>query len=189
MLEKTLESPLDSKEIKPVNPKGNQAWIFIGRIDAEAEAPIFWQPDEKSWLIEKKPDAGKDWRQERRGWQRKRWLVAWHHQLNGYEFEQALGDRWWRTGKPGVLQLTKSWTWLSDWTATTTKLCSKSVDLRIWRSSGCVWLHHMSLQIWITESLDRGGQRFKCMGFSLREILHCGKGHLARNVGTSRSWK
>ena len=67
MLEKTLESPLNSKEIKPVHPKGNQAWIFIGRTDAEAEAPILWPPDAKSWLTGKAPDAGKDWGQEEKG--------------------------------------------------------------------------------------------------------------------------
>ena len=67
VLEKTLESPLDSKEIKPVNPKGNQAWIFVGRTDAEAEAPILCPPDAKSWLIGKDPDAGKDWGQEEKG--------------------------------------------------------------------------------------------------------------------------
>ena len=74
MLEKTLESPLDSKEIKPVSPKGNQAWIFTGRTGAEGEAPIFWLPDVKSWLIGKDPDTGKDWVQEERGRQRMRWL-------------------------------------------------------------------------------------------------------------------
>ena len=68
VLEKTLESPLDSKEVKPVNPKGNQPWIFIGRIDAEAEAPILWLPDVKSQIIGKDPDAGKDWGQEEKGW-------------------------------------------------------------------------------------------------------------------------
>ena len=67
VLEKTLESPLDCKEIKPVNPKGNQSWIFIGRTDAEAEAPILWPPDAKNWLIKKDPHAGKDWRQEEKG--------------------------------------------------------------------------------------------------------------------------
>ena len=74
VLEKTLESPLDCKEIKPVNPKGNQPWIFIGRTDAEAEAPVLWPPDVKNWLIVKGPDAGKYWRQEEKGWQRIRWL-------------------------------------------------------------------------------------------------------------------
>ena len=74
VLEKTLESPLDSKEIQPVHPKGNQPWIFIGRTDAEAEAPVLWPPDAKSWLIGKDSDAGKDWRQEEKGRQRMRWL-------------------------------------------------------------------------------------------------------------------
>ena len=74
VLEKTLESPLDCKEIQPVYPKGDQSWVFIGRTDAEAETPIFWPPDVKSWLIWKDPDAGKDWGQEERGIQRMRWL-------------------------------------------------------------------------------------------------------------------
>ena len=91
VLEKTLESPLDCKEIKPVNPKGNQRWIFIGRTDAEAEAPVLWPPDSKSWLIGKDPDAGKDWGQEEKGATEDD-LVGWHHQLNGHEFKQALGD-------------------------------------------------------------------------------------------------
>ena len=89
VLEKTLESPLDSKEIKSVNPKRNQPWIFIGRTDAEAEAPILWPPDVKSWLIGKEPDAGKDWRQkEKRAAEDE--MVAWHHWLNGHEFKQTL---------------------------------------------------------------------------------------------------
>ena len=74
VLEKTLESSSDCKEIKLVNPKGNQSWLFIGRTDAEAEAPILWPPDVKSWLIREDPDAGKDWRQEEKGQQRTRWL-------------------------------------------------------------------------------------------------------------------
>ena len=91
VLEKTLESPLDSKAIKQVNPKGNQPWIFIGSTDAIAEAAILWPPDAKSWLIRKDPDAGKDWRQEEQ-WAVGDEMVGWHHQLNGHEFEQALGD-------------------------------------------------------------------------------------------------
>ena len=90
LLEKTLESPLNYKEIKPVNPKGNQTWIFIGRTDAETEAPILWPPDVKNWLIEKDPDAGKDWRQEEKGTTEDE-MVGWHHQLDGHEFEQAPG--------------------------------------------------------------------------------------------------
>ena len=90
ILEKTLESPLNSKEIKPVNPKGNQSWIFLGRIDAEAEAPILWPPDAKSWLIRKDPDTGKDWRQEEKGMTEDE-MVGWHHWLDGHELEQAPG--------------------------------------------------------------------------------------------------
>ena len=88
VLEKTLERPLDSKEIKPVNPKGNQPWIFIGRTDAEA--PILWPPDAKNWLIGKDPDAGKDWRQAEKGTTEDE-VVGWHHRLNGPEFGQAPG--------------------------------------------------------------------------------------------------
>ena len=88
VLEKTLESPLDSKEIQLVHPKGDQSWIFVGRIDAET--PILWPPDAKNWLIGKDPDAGKDWRQEEKRTTEDK-MVAWHHQLNGHEFEQALG--------------------------------------------------------------------------------------------------
>ena len=85
VLEKTLESPLDCKEIQPVHPKGNQAWIFIGRTDAEAEAPIVWAPDAKNWLIGKDPDAEKDWRQEKGTTEDE--MVGWRHWLNGHEFE------------------------------------------------------------------------------------------------------
>ena len=90
VLEKTLESPLDSKEIKLVNPKGNQPWIFIGRTDGEAEAPILWPFDAKNWLIKKDPDAGKDWRQEEKGMTEVE-RVGWDYQLDGHEFEQAPG--------------------------------------------------------------------------------------------------
>ena len=89
VLEKTLESPLDCKEIQPVHPMGNQSWIFTGRTDAEAEAPIIWPPDAKSWLIRKDSDAGKDQRQEKGMTEDK--MFGWHHRLNGQEFEQALG--------------------------------------------------------------------------------------------------
>ena len=88
VLEKTLESPLDGKEIKPIKPKGNQSWIFTGRTDAEA--PVLWPPDAKSCLIRTDPDAGKDWRQKKGMTEDE--MVGWHHRLNGCEFEQALGD-------------------------------------------------------------------------------------------------
>ena len=91
MLKNTLESPLVFKEIKPVSPKGNQFCIFTGRTDAEAETPILWLSDAKSWLIRKDTNAGKDWRQEEKGTTEDN-MVRWHHLLNGYEFEQAPGD-------------------------------------------------------------------------------------------------
>ena len=87
--EKTLESPLDCKEIQPVHPKRNQSLIFIGRTDPEAEIPIFWPPDAKNWVIGKDPDAGKDWRLGKRTTEDE--MVGWHHGLDGHEFEQALG--------------------------------------------------------------------------------------------------
>ena len=90
VLEKTLESPLDCKEIQPVHPKGNRSWIFIGRTDAEVEALVLWPPDVNNWLIEKDSDAGKDWRQEEKGTIEDE-MVGWYHRLNGNEFEQALG--------------------------------------------------------------------------------------------------
>ena len=116
VLEKILESPLDCKEIQPVHPKGNQFWIFIGRTDAKAETPILWSPDMKNWLLGKHPDTGKDWRREEKGTTEDE-MVGWHHSLNGHEFEHALEvglDREaWRATVHGV---TKSWTWLSNWT-------------------------------------------------------------------------
>ena len=86
VLEKTLDSPLDYKEIQPVNPKRNQTWIFIGRTDAEAETPILWPPDVKSWLTGKDPDDGKDWSWVEKGMTEDK-IVGWHHRLDGHEFE------------------------------------------------------------------------------------------------------
>ena len=113
VLEKTLKSPLDFKEIQPVHPKGNKSWIFIGRTDAEAETPILWPPDVKNWLIGKDPADGQDWRQAEKGTKEDE-MVGWHHWLDGQEFEQALGvgDRKaWHAAVHGVA---RSWTWLSD---------------------------------------------------------------------------
>ena len=89
VLEKTLESPLDYKEIQPVHPKGDQSWVFIERTDVEAETPILWPPDAQNWLIRKDPGAGKDWMQEEKGTTEDE-MVGWHHRLYGREFEQAL---------------------------------------------------------------------------------------------------
>ena len=90
VLEKTLESPLDCKEIQPVHPKGDQSWVFIGRTDVQAETPILWPSDANSWLIWKGPDAGKDWGQEEKGMTEDE-MVGWHHWLDGHEFEWTPG--------------------------------------------------------------------------------------------------
>ena len=137
VLEKTLESLLDSKEIKPVNPKGNQQWLFIGRTDAKAEVPILWPPDAKSWLIGKDPDAGKDWGHDKEATEDK--MFGCHHRLSGHLLllscsvvsesffdpmdsstpgklqETAMNREAWRAAVHGV---TKGRTWLSDWTMT-----------------------------------------------------------------------
>ena len=116
VLEKTLESPLDWRKIQPVNPKGNQSWIFTGITDAEAETPILWPPDAMSWLIWKDPDAGKDWRQEETGMTEDE-MAGWYHWVDGHEFEQApgVGD-----GQGSLVccspWVTKSQTRLRDWT-------------------------------------------------------------------------
>ena len=116
MLKKTLESPLECKESKPVHLKGNQSWIFIGRTDAEAETPIVWSPDAKNWLIWKDSDAGKDWMQKEKGMTEDK-TVEWHHWLNGREFQEApgVGDEY------GNLVCCNPWgqksqTRLCDWT-------------------------------------------------------------------------
>ena len=118
MLEKTLESPLDCKEIQPVHPKGDQSWVLIERTDVEAETPILWPPDMKSWLIWKDPDAGKDWGQEEKGTTEDE-IVGWYYWLNGMslgKLRELVMDReaWHAT----VHRIAKSWTRLSDWTAT-----------------------------------------------------------------------
>ena len=127
VLEKTLESLLDCKEIQPVNPKGNQSWIFFERTDAKAEAPILWLSDGKNWLIGKDPDAGKDWRLEEKG-MREDEMVGWHHWLNEHEFEQTPGDGEGQGSLCAVVhRVTKSWTRLSDWTTTTRKESKKNL--------------------------------------------------------------
>ena len=131
VLEETLASPLDNKEIKPVNPKGNQPWIFIGRTDAEA--PRLWPPDVKSWLTGRDSDAGKYWGQEKGTTEDE--MVGWHHQLNAHEFEQTPGDG---EGQGSLVCCRpKSQTQPGDWTATPSSIilhsklfvCAKSCSL------------------------------------------------------------
>ena len=116
VLEKMLESPLDCKEIQPVHSERNRSWIFIGQTDAEAETPTLWPPDTKNWLIGKDPDAGKDWRQEEKGQQRMRCLndITDAMDMSLSRFQELVMDREaWHAVVHGV---SKSWTWLSDWT-------------------------------------------------------------------------
>ena len=101
VLQKTLESPLDCKEIQPVHPKGDQSWLFIGSTDVEAESPILWPPDVKSWLTGRDPDVGKNWIHEEKGMTEDE-MVRWHHWLNGHVWVNS--GSWWWTGRPGVLE-------------------------------------------------------------------------------------
>ena len=132
VLKKTLESPLDCKEIKPVNPKGNQYWIFIGRTDAEAGVPILWPPNAKSWLTGKDPDAGKEWRQKEKGTKEDE-MAGWHYWHSRHEFEQTAGDG---EGQGSLAHCSlsgcKVWTWLSNWTK------KPSLYWLLSRSHGCI---------------------------------------------------
>ena len=135
-LEKTLESPLDCK-IKSIHPKGNQSWIFIGRTDAEAEAPIFWPLDAKNWLTGKDPDAGKDWRQEEKGSTEDE-MFGLHQQLYGHEFEQAPGAG----DGQGSLECCSPWgrqdsTRVSDWTDWDREWWWEAAKLRLTVLSSC----------------------------------------------------
>ena len=137
VLEKTLKSPLDSKEIKPGNPKRNQLWIFIGRTSAEVEALILWPPDAKNWFTEKDSDAGKDWGQEEKE-TTEDVMVRWHHWLNRHEFEQAQGD----SEGQGSLVCCRLWSHKASdmtyhWTTKTRRmLLEQNLEIRLsWRKT------------------------------------------------------
>ena len=151
VLEKTLESPLDCKEIKPVNPKGNKPWIFIGSTDAKAEAPILWPPDVKSPLIRKDSDAGKDQRQEEKGMTEDKMVdgITDSMDVSLSELWEMVEDREaWRVAAHGV---TKSWTWMSDWT--TTNHSWWLAEIQRDKRNKTQQIRQISVNIWIRESV------------------------------------
>ena len=127
-MEKTLESPLGCKEIQPVHPKGDQSWIFIGRTDAEAETPILWPPDSKSWLVGKGPDAEKDWRQEEKGTTEDDEMVA----ATQRTWVWVNSESWWWTGRPDVLQSMRSQRVIQDWATELNCLSDSFVDYEVY---------------------------------------------------------
>ena len=128
VLEKTLENPLNCREIHPVHSKGDQSWVFIGRTNTEAEAPILWQPHAKSWLIGKDPDAGRDWGQEEKGTTEDE-MAVWHHWLNGHEFELVIDREAWRAVIHGIAKSWHDWATELNWTYFQSSLISKVIEV------------------------------------------------------------
>ena len=184
VLEETLESNMDSKEIKPVKPKGNQTGIFIGGTYAETEAPILWPPDAENWVIGKDPDAGKDWRQEEKGKTDNK-MIGWHHQLNAHAFEQTPGD----TEEQGGLVCCSPWgckelTCLSNWTASfykqkqcylhTIHLRQEPIPLKLPQDTVSFTLWYLSPSLLTSPDLDLDfGFYFEGMGKTLHALLWC----------------
>ena len=192
VLEKTLEHPLDCKEIKLVNPKGNQPWIFIGRTDAEAEAPILWPFDAKSWLTWKELDTGKDWRQEEKRVTEDE-NVEWHHWFNGHENEQL--QEIVKTEEACVHGVAKSWTHLSYWTTTTTWFLQNAYCFNIVKLKNSKWSHKSGNIYNHRGSSSEGGK--KCWGMEAevgwyiwwwRERPGANKCRQLQQLGEARKW-
>ena len=159
MLEKTLESPLDCKEIHPVHPKGDQSWVFFGRTDAKAETPVLWPPDAKSWLIGKDSDAGRDWEQEEKGTTEDD-MAGWHHQLDGRESEwtPGVGDG------QGGLACCSSWghkesdtTERLNWTELIAIAVTLYLDKSLVGGWGALSLRDLPRALWVGEDSKRRG--------------------------------
>ena len=171
VLENTLQSLLDCKEIQPVHPKGNWSWIFIGRTDAEAETPILWPPVVKNWLIWKDPDACKDWRWEEKGMTEDE-MVGWHYWHNGHEFEEALGVGEGREAWLAVVHgVAKSRAWLSNWTELITK--DKQKKISFWQ-----WNRFVS---WLQQLLDKS---IHVIQFHFTALYKTSKMKVCRNCWT-----
>ena len=157
VLEKTLESHLDCKEIQPVNSKGNQSWIFIGRTDVEAETPILWPPDAKKWLTGKDPDAGKDWRWEEKGGDRG-W-DGWMTPPTQWTWVWVSSESWWWTGRPGVLQSVESQRVGRDWAEL--RSCTAGRFFIVWATRAAPWLNSNKIKYIILTTMKDVGERAK----------------------------
>ena len=158
VLEKTIESPLNCKEIQPVHPEGDQSWLFIGRTDVEAETPILWPPDAKSWLIWKDPNSGKDWEQEEKEMTEDK-MVGWHHWVNGHGFGWTLGV----DDGPGCLVCCGSWGRkeldITEWLNWTELIFDKGVKIIQWRKHKTFTGKEVKLDIDLTRKCTQDGSQ------------------------------